>query len=693
MLAANASICVSLKLVVLLSVCAGVFSGCIHQPREHIQAGVQIAFLPDIHFHDVYADFDDGAFQGLPNSISGQAATIRTLSAQLDSTRLFNENYFALLAALDDVAARGIKYVALPGDFSDDGQPVHMRGLRRILDDYAERYGIRFFAAPGNHDPQRPYTRPAGKIDYLGHGGQQQRILSRGALECADYSGRSAVVDAGFALNTICTEDVVEQGYEGIVAQLSAHGFYPSAGDVYWETPYSHYTERSYSFEKATRQAKLSYRHYEVCHQGTGGKYKQAHFDHCYQVPDVSYLVEPVKGLWLLAIDANVYVPRKLVGDTEHHANRFEGAGNAGYNKLTSHKTQVLDWIKDIVKRANAKHKTLVAFSHYPMTEFYDGASDKIADLFGSGNFQLVRKPRDDVVSALAVSGLKLHIAGHMHINDTGVYRNDTGQFLFNIQAPTLAAYVPAYKLLTFNTSQKVDVKTIVLDQVPRFNELFEHYRQEHAYLKRSNAQSIWDINILSAKNYREFTNWHISELTRRRFLPKEWPRELRDMVLSFNGEQMLVLSQLQSTVTLAQMQQSGFDFALLKKDDKQWSTAYHRAKVLASANGFDLRQFSQWNGFDLATDFYRLRNADQLALNDIPAERLRQYRLLTQALNKPIVFKQSIDAGLHSPVVQVFAQYFGALLQLFNAFQGGAPSGHFVLDLQQGSIIEVLQQ
>src|SRR5690606_550426 len=75
---------------------------------------VQIAFMPDIHFHDVYAEFQDDSFAGIPNKISGKNATIRTMQSQLMSTRLFNENYFALLAALDDVVDRGIKLVALP---------------------------------------------------------------------------------------------------------------------------------------------------------------------------------------------------------------------------------------------------------------------------------------------------------------------------------------------------------------------------------------------------------------------------------------------------------------------------------------------------------------------------------------------------------------------------------------------------
>ena len=29
----------------------------------------------------------------------------------------------------------------MPGDFSDDGQPVHMRGLKAIMDRYTDEHG------------------------------------------------------------------------------------------------------------------------------------------------------------------------------------------------------------------------------------------------------------------------------------------------------------------------------------------------------------------------------------------------------------------------------------------------------------------------------------------------------------------------------------------------------------------------
>ena len=257
-------------LTVLSGLIAATLAGCnSSSPSDdsgNLESAVQVAFMPDIHFHDVYGDFKDGSFAGLYNSDSGEYATIRTMESQMNSTRLFNENYFAMIAALDDVVERGVKYVALPGDFSDDGQPIHMRGLVSIFDHYHDTYGLEFFAAPGNHDPVRPFTIPAGKSDYLGESGKNQRIYSRGKEECVGYEGEwTTIPGEGDNLATICTEEVREWGYEEIMSILGTHGFYPQQDYLYFETPYSSDQARTnYSYDLAKEEAAFDKRMYEI---------------------------------------------------------------------------------------------------------------------------------------------------------------------------------------------------------------------------------------------------------------------------------------------------------------------------------------------------------------------------------------------------------------------------------------------
>ncbi|MCA1920346.1 MAG: metallophosphoesterase, partial [Flavobacterium piscis] len=139
---------------------------------------VKIAFIADVHLQDIFAKFEDNNYQGVKNPVTGQYANIRTMNAQLHSTRIFNENYFAFLEALNDIVKRDIKQVVLPGDFSDDGQPVHVRGLKKILNEYSQKHGLSFYVTTGNHDVVRPFSQDAAKTDFLGKDGKEQIISS-----------------------------------------------------------------------------------------------------------------------------------------------------------------------------------------------------------------------------------------------------------------------------------------------------------------------------------------------------------------------------------------------------------------------------------------------------------------------------------------------------------------------------------
>lgn len=101
---------VSAVILLLLSLFA-----CKSIPTE--KAAVQIAFIADVHLQDIFGKFQDNNYQGIPNPVTGEFANIRTMNSQLHSTRIFNENYFAFLEALNDISRRGIQQVVLPGRF------------------------------------------------------------------------------------------------------------------------------------------------------------------------------------------------------------------------------------------------------------------------------------------------------------------------------------------------------------------------------------------------------------------------------------------------------------------------------------------------------------------------------------------------------------------------------------------------
>jgi hypothetical protein len=611
--------------------------------------GLQIAVMADIHLHDVYGKLEDSEYKGVMNPENGKYALIRTMGSQLHSTRIFNENYFAFLAALDDAVKRNVKFIILPGDFSDDGQTLHIRGLKRILQEYSKSYDISFFLITGNHDVVKPFAQMDGKNDFLGEGGKSQPIMSHSEIYSSNPNLEHPVV---------LTSEIQNLGYQEIMGLLGDFGFFPKKNHIYWETPFSNYNYESYSFKKAKISASLEDRSYLIPGNDI-------------PLPDISYLAEPVNGLWFLALDANTYLKKEQPSNDKGASPDYPNTG-IGLDNLLNYKSYLMDWVAKVVNEADKRGKTLIAFSHYPMVEFNNGASEYIDNLLVGGKMQLKRVPDENVAQRFADAGLKVHFGGHMHLNDTGISTTEKGNTLVNIQAPSLAAYIPAYKLLTINKENILDVKTIIIDSVPRFKDFFKLYEQEHDFLKSIDSKNIWNKNILLSKNYQEFTNWHLKELVRLRFLKAEWPYEFRDFILNISGEQLFVLSQWESSLTIDGM------IKTIKEDMERISPQWMKAKELAKKNGIQLAQFNEWSGFDLLWDLYRLRSADELAFKDIGVERLKQYGLIMNSFLNQESIHISDD---------ITKKNILELMKIFGKFLNGEPSDHFQLNLNTGKI------
>jgi 3',5'-cyclic AMP phosphodiesterase CpdA len=610
------------------------------QPPE-----VKIAFLADVHLQDLYGTLTDADYRGVLNPADGKNVFIRTMDAQLHSTRIFNENYYAFIAALNDIARRGIKLIALPGDYTDDGQPLHLRGLQKILHEYTEKYGMQFFITTGNHDPVGPFAQEAGKDDFLGEGGKNQPIFSKEGL----YTSKPG------ELPVVETKDIAKMGYDGIMQQLASYGFFPQSGYRYWSTPFSSYTYKTYSFDEAVSQSGLAQRVYNVAPGFT--------------VPDASYVTEPVEGLWLLAIDGNTYIPVDERGNPADPKN-YKGA-DLGYNNVLTHKAYLVEWVARVSAEAKRHNKTLVAFSHYPMVDFNDGASPQIAQFMGKGRWQLNRVPVEQVAQLFADAGITLHFGGHMHINDTGIYTSPVGNTLLNVQTPSLAAYIPAYKLLTLH-GNLAEIETITIDDVPGFDTLFGLYEMEYARLQKEGRTGIWNHGILKTKTYREFTDFHLKELVRLRFIPDDWYEQFAAFLQQSTGQDLLLMANMRTA-----------DYATVvnkSQDSKDRKIALRAARREAITAGFKFDDFA-WGGQELIDDFYRIRSADELALADIEQGRLAQYRLIAKCLlnNTYANYDDTI-------ILQDFKLFF----RILDKFLKGDPANHFTYDMKTGVLMDV---
>lgn len=608
--------------VLLLTALAGLFVDTTDAQQQNGDS-VRFAVIADAHFQDVYGTLSDVDFSGIPNPVNGKKALIRTMQSQLQSTRIFNENYFALRAALDDIAQRNIKFVIMPGDFSDDGQEVHIRGLKKILDEYTQNYGLQFFLITGNHDVVYPYYHEDGKTDFLGVDGMPQALLSSEKL--IRYENNKTNLP-------VISREMGNLGYAEIANKFSDFGFFPQSGYHFWATPFSEYSYNTYSFEKAQFGSTLENRNFEIPGNGK-------------PLPDLSYVAEPVEGIWLLALDANTY----LLKDT----NNFQNNGQ-GLNNLLSYKKYLLDWVRKMVVEAEQNDKMLIAFSHYPLVDFNNGASEAINKLLIGPKMQLNRVPDPELAEQLANAGLKIHLGGHMHLNDTGIFTSKAGNTLVNIQTPSLAAYPASYKILSLNGTDEVQVETVRLNSVAGFDSFFELYQQEYEFLKRNAAKNLWNEAILNSESYAELMDWHLKELVRLRFIPSEWPEDFAQYVLEHNFKEILELG-------------------TFPAHNKRISD-----QSLTESNPISNSNLEKWTGLDLIEDLYRLRSADAQALKDIRPERMQAYQIMSQRFLENQVIPEN-----GNPIQKQLL----ILFQILHRFLNGEPSDTFSINLETGKI------
>ena len=281
-------------------------------------------------------------------------------------------------------------------------------------------------------------------------------------------------------------------GYAETLAAMADFGFFRRPDHLHWESPFG-------------PDDALAARSFEI-RSADGGTRRR--------IIDASYLVEPVEGLWLLSIDANVFEPRDGGGDPAAEASWIDST-DAGWNAMPRLKPFILDWMADVAARARAGGKRLLAFSHYPALDILGSAHDDERALFGETGLAR-RAPSAATARAVASTGIGVHFSGHLHVNATNRWRDADG-FLVNVAVPSIVAFPPGYKIAAF-AGRHLHVRTVALDDVPGHDAAFAAYRAEIAREGRAHAA------LTEASSHGDFLSRHVAELAAHRYLPREWP-------------------------------------------------------------------------------------------------------------------------------------------------------------------------
>ncbi len=572
-----------------------------------------IAVIADAHFHDLYGDYD---FDGI--DVGGRKMTARRLTDTVRSTRVFNESYYALRGALDEVVTRGIKYVVLLGDYSDDGQIATLEALRQLLDSYTREHGLFYIATPGNHD----IFGPDGKH-------HAKRLLNPDGTYTIVASDDEFVDDDADGM--VVTNKMYCSGYPAGLLALPDIGFFRRPSDLHWETPFGIHDD----------PAK---RLYSVCSDDGLNQYR---------LMDASYLIEPVAGLWLLMIDANVFEPRNGVfakGD----AGAFVDSTNAGWNALLKHKRFVLHWAKDVAERARRDGKRLLTFSHYPLLDMLNGTAEDERSLIGE-TISTKRTPTNEVASAAINAGIGVHFSGHLHINDTALVQHGK-DFLVNIGVPSLAAFPPAFKVVTLDNTE-LRVETVSIEHLPIDPVINRQYRTEINVTGKKTGR------MLDATDYGDFLSEHMDQLVVHRYLRREWPNNMARTMSRLNLGDLYVLSQCEQPFPI--------------EDTEALIHAKRASKTSDDFNENAIEQLDSIPVLSLLGDWYRLRMGSELALDRISPDRLAAYRLLIEIYASSSALEIGGAQGKFARIFRMMGRYLSDL-----------PSRDFRVNLTSGSIM-----
>jgi len=169
----------------------------------------------------------------------------------------------------------------------------------------------------------------------------------------------------------------------------------------------------------------------------------------------LSYVSEPVNGVWIMGIDACQYAP----------------SATAGTMTPTT-----LAWVKKIITEAKAKNKILLSMMHHGIVEHFVGQGTMFPEY-------LITDWKN-ISTMLADSGLNVVFTGHFHAQDIAKGTGNKG-YIFDVETGSTVTAPCPYRIITMNTVDKTlkitsgKIDGVTYSTIPT-NETFQAYAKNY---------------------------------------------------------------------------------------------------------------------------------------------------------------------------------------------------------------------
>lgn len=180
-----------------------------------------------------------------------------------------------------------------------------------------------------------------------------------------------------------------------------------------------------------------------------------------YRDPDsLSYIAEPVPGLWILALDSCRW--------KENEPGRPPVSGG-------TFSPETLRWMEDVLIQAKKSKKVVIGLMHHGILEHYPGNENYFP--------MYVVQDHTDISRMLVQYGVSLMFTGHFHAQDiTAKHFNDPDGALFDIETGSLITYPSPYRVVRITDDQRVTIESRFITTIPSHPDNFTAYSKNFLF-------------------------------------------------------------------------------------------------------------------------------------------------------------------------------------------------------------------
>lgn len=186
---------------------------------------------------------------------------------------------------------------------------------------------------------------------------------------------------------------------------------------------------KSYNSPEPTPTENISHSQFAQIYNDFG--YEEALFR---EPNSLSYVAEPVEGLWLIGIDCCDY-DNNIANHTSVTSGRI--------------KPETYEWIKSKIAEGINSNKTVFGIMHHGATEHFIGQTQFFP--------QYVVKDFQKVRSEFASLGMKIVFTGHYHAQDIVKFENG-GDFIFDIETGSLVTWPSPFRIMELTNDNYLNI-------------------------------------------------------------------------------------------------------------------------------------------------------------------------------------------------------------------------------------------